>query len=224
MTYVSDASTFTSSAKLPFDQLIAHLRLAAKYPLRITCFGVATFVDDDPEADAISFDHVLRLAECRSLDGAIAEAERCIMQGDCKGADTDAWTYTPYVIAIHDSEGGLVAAGEVRMGAVRWCQPVMSDGEARKIVTEASRLRGLALSEAKHNDHDAARSLRFSASVLEGRLVDRFWREPARAALPDHPSFLNQVPAIAPGAFVSGARHGRLLHPLLLPAQCAHAR
>lgn len=183
MTYASHASTFAPTQKLPFDQLISHLRSAAKYPLRITCFGVATFIDDDPDAEAISFDHALRLAEYRSFDDAIAETERCVAQDDFDCGGNGAWTYAPRVIAILDDEGCLVAAGEVRMGAVRWCEPVTSDGEARKIVTKASRLRGQAFIEAGQNNHDAARSLRFSASVLEGRLVDRLWREPTRAAL-----------------------------------------
>lgn len=184
MTYVSHSSTFVPTGKLPFDQLISHLRSAAKYPLRITCFGVATFIDADPDAEAISFDHTLRLAECRSHDDAIAEAERCIGEGDFGTAGKGAWTFAPRVIAILDAEGGLVAAGEVCMGIIRWCEPVTCDGEARKIVTEASRLRGQAFIEAGQNNHAAAGSLRFSASILEARLVDKFWREPTRAALP----------------------------------------
>lgn len=184
MTYVSHASSFTPIAKLPFDQLILHLRSAAKYPLRITCFGVATFIDDDPDAEAISFDHTLRLAECRSLDSAIAEADRRIADRDFGAAGNGAWIYAPRVIAILDAEGGLVMGGEVRGSAIRWCDPIASDGEARKIVTEASRLRGQAFIEAGRSNHAAARNLRFSASILEARLVDKFWRGPARAVLP----------------------------------------
>lgn len=180
MTYVSHSPT----GKLPFDQLISHLRSAAKYPLRITCFGVATFIDDDPNADAINFDHTLHLAECHSHDDAIAEAERCITEGDFGTAGKGAWTFAPRVIAILDAEGGLVAVGEVCMGALRWCEPVTCDGEARKIVTKASRLRGQAFIEAGQSNHGAARNLRFSATILEARLVDKFWREPTRAALP----------------------------------------
>lgn len=184
MTYVSHASSFTPTAKLPFDQLISHLRSAAKYPLRITCFGVATFIDNDLDAEAISFDHTLRLAECRSHNDAIAEAERCITEGDFGTAGKGAWTFAPRVIAILDADGGLVTGGEVRGSAVRWCDPVASDGEARKIVNEASRLRGQAFIETGRNNHAAARNLRFSASILEARLVDKFWRKPTRAVLP----------------------------------------
>lgn len=184
MTYVSHVSPFTPTAKLPFDQLISHLRSAAKYPLRITCFGVATFIDDDPDAEAISFDHTLRFAECRSLDSAIAEAEHRIAERDFGTDGNGSWTYAPRVIAILDADGGPVTGGEVRGSAVRWCDPVASDGEARKIVNEASRLRGQAFIETGRNNHAAARNLRFSASILEARLVDKFWREPTRAVLP----------------------------------------
>lgn len=184
MTYVSHANSFTPKAKLPFDQLISHLRTAAKYPLRITCFGVATFIDDEPDAEAISFDHTLCLAECRSLDSAIAEAEHRVAEGDFRSAGNGSWTYAPRVIAILDADGGLVTGGEVRGNAVRWCDPVASDGEARKIVTKASRLRGQALIESGRSNYAAAQNLRFNASILEARLVDKFWREPTRAVLP----------------------------------------
>ena len=50
MTYVSHSSTFARTEALPFDRLISRLHSASKYPLRITCFGVATFIDDDPDA------------------------------------------------------------------------------------------------------------------------------------------------------------------------------
>ncbi|MFU0506394.1 hypothetical protein [Pseudaminobacter sp. NGMCC 1.201702] len=182
MTYVSHSSTFARTEALPFDRLISRLHSASKYPLRITCFGVATFIDDDPDAEAISFDHTLRIAERRSHGDAIAEAERCIAEGDFGASGKSAWTFAPRIVAILDAEGGLVAAGEVRIDIIRWSEPVSSDGEARKIVTTASRLRGQAFKEAVQNS-DAARELRFSASILESRLVDKFWREPTRTAL-----------------------------------------
>ncbi|MCG7505834.1 hypothetical protein [Mesorhizobium retamae] len=201
MTITPHASTI-AVAKLPFDQLIPHLRSAGKYPLRITCIGIATFIDDDQDAEPISFDHTLHLAQCDSLDGAIAEAARHMAFDDLGPGGNDAWTFSPRLIVIQDADGCLAAAGEVDTGAIRWCEPVASDGEARKIVTEASRLRGRAFAEAGLNNRGAARHLHFSASVLEGRLVDSFWRAPARAALIHTP---NSSPAVAPGVFISGA-------------------
>ncbi|PZR74435.1 MAG: hypothetical protein DI537_45870, partial [Stutzerimonas stutzeri] len=55
-----------------------------------------------------------------------------------------------------------------------WQQPVASDAEARRIVTEASRLRGMAF---RASDPGDARRLRYRAAALEARLVDPFWRE-----------------------------------------------
>lgn len=177
------ATTFAPVRKIAFDQLIAHLRSAARYPLRVAMIGTATFIDDDPDAEPVSFDHTVHLAECSSLDEAINRAEASVAQDDVERSAGAAVRYAPRVITVIDSEGCLVAAGEVCTGLVRWCEPVCSDSEARKIVTEASRLRGQAFVEAGSNNHNTARSLRFSASLLEGRLVDRFWCEPVRTAL-----------------------------------------
>ncbi|MEF9606309.1 hypothetical protein O4J55_29855, partial [Paracoccus sp. PXZ] len=73
----------------------------------------------------------------------------------------------------------LVLAGEVRAGIVLWQQPVASDAEARRVVTEASRLRGMAFAASGRGDAASARDLRYRASLLEARLVDPFWRETA---------------------------------------------
>ena len=77
----------------------------------------------------------------------------------------------------------LVLAGEPWQRGVRWCEPVASDGEAQLVVEKASKLRGEASFEAGWDNHSTARSLRFRASALEGRLVDAYWRQAARAAL-----------------------------------------
>ena len=71
----------------------------------------------------------------------------------------------------------LVLGGEIRAGIVLWQRPVASDAEARRIVTEASRLRGLAFAASGRGDHMAARNHRHRASLLEARLVDPYWRE-----------------------------------------------
>jgi hypothetical protein len=183
MLSTSYAAHAVPAGKLAFDQLVAHLRSAARYPLRVACIGTATFVDDDPTADPISFDRTIHLAECSSLSEAISEAETRIALDDISFGSRAVIRYAPRVITIVDRDGCLVAAGEVRSGAIGWCEPVRSDGEARKVVTEASRLRGRAMVEASARNHEVARRLRFSASALEGRLVDSFWRETAHTAL-----------------------------------------
>lgn len=183
MLSTSYAAHAVPAGKLAFDQLIVHLRSAARYPLRVACIGTATFVDDDPTADPISFDRTIHLAECGSLADALNEAEMRIASYDVPFGNRAVIRYAPRVITIIDRNGCLVAAGEVCSGAIGWCEPVRSDGEARKVVTEASRLRGRAMVEASARNHEVARRLRFSASALEGRLVDSFWRETAHAAL-----------------------------------------
>ena len=75
---------------------------------------------------------------------------------------------------IQDRDQRLVLAGEIRADINLWQQPVASDAEARRIVTEASRLRGMAFRALDAGD---ARRLRYRAAALEARLVDPFWRE-----------------------------------------------
>jgi hypothetical protein len=77
---------------------------------------------------------------------------------------------------IQDSALGLFLAGEIRAGVILWQQPVASDTEARRIVTEAGQLRGMAFRAVSTGE---ARRLRYRAAVLETRLVDPFWREAA---------------------------------------------
>ena len=87
------------------------------------------------------------------------------------------------ILAILDRDDRLVLAGQFLEGAVAWCNPVTSSAEARQVVLEASRLRGQAMRAGGWQDQATARRLRHSASLLEGRLVDPFWRAFATAAL-----------------------------------------
>ena len=74
-------------------------------------------------------------------------------------------------------------AGEIRAGIILWQQPVANDSEARRIVIEASRKRGMAFAASGRGDHAAARVLRFGAALLEARLIDPLWRETAAELL-----------------------------------------
>lgn len=197
------------AGKLAFEQLVAHLRDAGKYPLRVACIGTASFIDEDSEAEPISFDRTVHLVECASLIEAISNAEIRIALNDIPFGVTTAIRYAPRIITIVDRDGRLVVAGEVCAGAIDWCEPVRFDGEARMIVTEASRLRGMAFAASERGDAGPARDLRFQAALLEAQLVDPVWRETAaellrlpQAALSPH--FLNQ-PGFASGFVLSGA-------------------
>ena len=93
----------------------------------------------------------------------------------CTGPDSFPY-FQPRVMLIQDRDQRLVLAGEIRAGIILWQQPVASDAEARRIVTEASRLRGMAF---RASDPAEARRLRYRAAALEARLVDPFWRDAA---------------------------------------------
>ena len=89
--------------------------------------------------------------------------------------EPDSFPYfQPRIMLIQDRDQRLVLAGEIRAGIILWQQPVASDAEARRIVTEASRLRSMAF---RASDPGDARRLRYRAAALETRLVDPFWRE-----------------------------------------------
>ena len=97
-----------------------------------------------------------------------------VARGDiCTGPDSFPY-FQPRIMLIQDRDQRLVLAGEIRAGIILWQQPVASDAEARRIVTEASRLRGMAF---RASDPGDARRLRYRAAALETRLVDPFWRE-----------------------------------------------
>ena len=166
----------------PIGQILAAevlpvLYRAQKLPLRISCLGVASSAAGD---DADSFDRMIPLGECPSPEEAMRLADLHLSRGDiCTGPDSFPH-FRPRVMLIQDCDHGLVLAGEIRAGAILWQQPVASDAEARRIVTEASRLRGLAFRSTAPAE---ARELRYRAAVLETRLVDSFWREAAAELL-----------------------------------------
>lgn len=81
--------------------------------------------------------------------------------------------------AILDRERALVLAGAIRAGIILWQQPVGSNAEARRVVADASRLRGRAFAAEDRGERVSAREFRFCAAMLEARLVDLAWRETA---------------------------------------------
>ncbi len=161
-------------------EVLPRLRLAQKLPLRISCIGTASY---DADMDACGFDRSIPLGECPSPEEAMTLAALRVSRGDIHAGADEALRFRPRLAVIQDRELGLVLAGEIRAGIILWQQPVASDAEARKIVLEASRLRGMAFATQGRSDHASARDLRYRASLLEARLVDRFWRETAAELL-----------------------------------------
>lgn len=162
---------------------IATSLATAPLPLVLACIGEVEYSEGDPSFGSCWLQRSLILAECRTLSEAIAIARTRVMAGDFETGSNDAPGFSPNIFTILDRDQCLALAGEARSGDIRWCDPVASDAEARMVVIQASRLRAEASFEAGADNHSAARNLRFRASVLEGRLVDPFWRAAARQAL-----------------------------------------
>ena len=170
---LSRHETFRPIGQILATEVLPALYRAQKLPLRISCLGVAS---SGPGDDADSFDRMIPLGECSSPEEAMRFAATRLSRGDvCTGPGSFPH-FRPRIMLIQDSDHGLVLAGEIRAGVILWQQPVASDAEARRIVTEASRLRGLAFRTSAPAE---ARALRYRAAALETRLVDPFWRDAA---------------------------------------------
>lgn len=165
------SETFRSIGQILAVDVLPALYRAQKLPLRISCLGVASY---DASDAANSFDRMVPLGECPSPEEAIQAAALRVARGDiCAGPDSFPY-YQPRIMLIQDHDQCLILAGEIRAGIILWQQPVACDAEARRIVTEASGLRGMAF---RASDPGDARRLRYRAAALEARLVDPFWRE-----------------------------------------------
>ncbi|WP_290686714.1 MULTISPECIES: hypothetical protein [unclassified Haematobacter] len=110
-------------------------------------------------------------------------ASRSLGRGKITCGCDPALRLTPWLIAILDAEQRLVLAGEVSGDWIDWCRPVDSDAEARAVVIEASRMRAEAQHLADTGARQDAGAVRRQAAILEGRLVDPFWRDAALLAL-----------------------------------------
>jgi hypothetical protein len=165
------SETFRSIGQILAADVLPALYRSQKLPLRISCLGVASH---DASDVVNSFDRVIPLGEYSSPEEAIQAAALRLSRGDiCTGPDSFPY-FQPRIMLIQDRDQCLVFAGEIRAGIILWKQPVASDAEARRIVNEASRLRGMAF---RASDSGDARRLRYRAAALEARLVDPFWRE-----------------------------------------------
>jgi hypothetical protein len=166
----------------PIGQILAHgvlpaLQGARRLPLRVSCLGSA----DPDDADAPR-ERCLALGEVACPEEAMRLANLLVSRGDYPGV-VALPGFQPHLAVIEDRNHGLVLAGAIRAGVILWQPPVASDAEARRIVTEASRLRGQAFSAKGRGDRKVASTLRARASLLDARLVDPFWRATAAALL-----------------------------------------
>ncbi len=160
--------------------VLAHLRLADRLPLRISCRCRAHW--DDPALDQLRFEREVDLGTYVDLAAAMTSARSAIASGLIAAGRDAALRLVAQFIAILDAEHCLVLAGDVQAGLIRWCAPVDSDAEARRVVTDACGLRAAARAATDVGDPTAT-ALLTRARSLEGRLVDRFWRDLAAAAV-----------------------------------------
>lgn len=172
--------TFRSIGQILATDVLPALCHARKLPLRVTCLGAASYDDGD---DVHVFDRTVSLGTRQSPEEAMDLAILRVSRGDIHAGRDGTLRFHPRIAVVQDSEYGLVLAGEVRAGIILWRQPVASDAEARRVVTEASHLRGMAFAASGCGEHGSARDLRYRASLLEARLVDAFWRETATELL-----------------------------------------
>jgi hypothetical protein len=166
----------------PIGQILAHdvlpaLQGAWRLPLRVSCLG--SIDPDDAIAPRVQG---LPLGEVTCPEEAMRLANLLVSKGDYPSA-VALPCFRPRLAIIEDRAQGLVLAGAIRAGVILWQPPVASDAEARRIVTEASRLRGQAFAADGRGDRKTASTIRSRASLLEARLVDPFWRATAAALL-----------------------------------------
>lgn len=154
---------------------LAHLRLATRLPLRVNCQCRAHW--DDPALDQLCFHRDVDIGTFGDLTAAMAKVANSVASS-LIAADRDPdLRLVPQFVAVLDADHCLVLAGEVQAGLIGWCAPVASDAEARRVVSEACRLRSEARAAIDAGNPTVADALILRARALEGRLVDPFWRD-----------------------------------------------
>jgi len=161
-------------------QVLPALHRAGLLPLRITCIGTASF-DGDDEADP--FNRTVVVGQSPTPEEAMCFASERVARCDIRVGTDTALNFQPRFAVIHDCDHGIVLAGPIRANIILWQQPVASNAEARRVVSDAARLRGLAFAATDRGEHASARAFRDSATLLETRLVDAAWRDIATGLL-----------------------------------------
>lgn len=150
----------------------------------ITCQGNVEYPEDDPIHGTWWTPHTLVLGQHGLIGAAMSLANARVSRHDFDLSDgPEALDYAPELIVIRDRSDRLVLAGQAWGNSIRWCMPVASDDEAAVVAKEVGDLRGEASYEAGRDNFSTAQGLRLRARVLEGRLVDRFWRCHAHRAV-----------------------------------------
>lgn len=179
------ASISQTAFRGPDDNLVrgvlGYLRLAGRLPLRVSCRCLAHW--DEPALDQMCINREVDLGTCGDLAAAMTAAHNATASSLIAAGRDAALRLVPQFVTILDAEHRLVLAGDVQAGQIRWCVPVSSDAEARRVVSEACELRAKARAATDADDPASAAALLTCAQALEGRLVDPFWRDIAAAAV-----------------------------------------
>lgn len=157
--------------------------LAQMQPIAITCIGEVQKSADDPALGTWWQQESRALGRCGSLAEAVLLARDLAARGGHLPDAADLSGFLPQLLVILDRDGCLVLAGEIQGASIEWCQPVADQAEARNVVSAASRVRARASNQISMDNFSAATELRHQACLLEGRLVDPFWRDDARRVL-----------------------------------------
>lgn len=150
----------------------------------ITCQGLMVYPEEDPNCGTWSTAHTLRLGWHGLIERAMSLANARVLEHEFDlGPETDACGFEPELVVIRDSLNRLVLTGRACGNAITWSVPVTSDEEAATVAKDARRLRDEASYEASWDNFATADGLRLQARVLEGRLVDQYWRRHASRAV-----------------------------------------
>ncbi|MFT3803453.1 MAG: hypothetical protein QM766_19850 [Burkholderiaceae bacterium] len=153
----------------------------------ITCQGEVEYLEDDPTYGTFWRSCTLEIGRCGLIEQAMTQAEQCLAEHRFDLTDDDeALRFRPEQFVVVDRSQRLVLSGEVRTRGIRWCPPVTSDQEAEEVTKAARALYDEACDEHGWDNYSTAQRLRLRAAVLQGRLVDRFWRVPGRKAIERH--------------------------------------
>ena len=175
MNFPLSPATFRAPREVLVGETLAHLRLAGRLPLRVSCRCLAHW--EDPMLEHLRFEHEAELGSCGDLSCAMARADTSVASGQI-AADLDAaLRLAPQVVIVLDADHCLVLAGDVQGGSIHGCAPVDGDAEARRVGAGACHLRAEARAAADDGDLAAADALRCHARAMKGHLVDPFWRE-----------------------------------------------
>ena len=94
-------NSFTfANAGVPVSRAVAALLASRKFPLRVTCLGEIEYPEDDPIYGSYSTVTTIELAQCGSLDEAIAFVEGIARQSRIVTGDDDAIGFQPALHAV----------------------------------------------------------------------------------------------------------------------------